>query len=52
LIKELERRKKPISRLSKHPKMTCTMGPKSFSGLFDIFRRSFSGLFEDSLKSF
>ena len=51
LIKELERRRKPISRLYKHPKLTCTMGPKYFWGLFEVFLRSFWGLFEAFLRS-
>jgi len=52
LIKELERRRKPISRLSKHPTLTCTMGPNYFWGLFEVFLRSFWGLFEVFLRSF
>jgi len=52
LIKELKRRRKPISRLSKHPKLTYTMGQKSFWGLFEVSLRSFWGLFEVFLGSF
>jgi len=59
LIKELERRRKPISRQSKHRKLTCTLGSKSFWDLFEVFLGSFwglsegfLGLFEDFLRSF